>query len=154
MNTIKNLTESFKIKYEAFLIGCDAIEDSGLWNKDALGEMEAFYLNDMCSIIIRLIAADGHITKNEVEYFNQNFGFEFSVDELRETYKLCSDDIGRSFDESFENGISYMRNINEKLADAYKELLALICKIIIESDGVVDPAETAEIKKLLSMCEA
>jgi len=46
-----------------------------------------------------------------------------------------------------------MRKINNKLADAYKELLSLICKIIIESDGVIAEAEVAEVKRLMEMCE-
>ena len=37
-----------------------------------------------------------------------------------------------------------MRSINEKLADMYKELLYLICDIIIESDDVIAPEEIEE----------
>lgn len=150
---MKNNRESFKMKYEAFLVGCDAIEEQGLWNKATLGEMEAFYANDLTSVIVRLIVADGKVTQREVEYLNDAFGFDYSVEELAELYDTCKEDIDRSFDENFENGISYMRKINTKLADAYKELLLLVCEIIIESDGVIAVPEISEVVRLRIMCE-
>ncbi len=149
---MKNI-ESFKVKYEEFITGCDSIEEMGLWDKEELGEMDAFYANDITSIIIRLIASDGKITQKEVDYFNDSFGFEYTLSELADIYDSCKDDIGHSFDENFENGISYMRKINTKLADAYKELLVLVCDIIIESDGIVAVPEIAEINKLKDLCK-
>ncbi len=153
MKNVDMYIESFNLKYELFLNGCDSIEEMQLWDKDLLGEMDAFYSNDISSVIIRLIASDGNITSKEVDYFNETFGFEYTVEELTEIYNSCKDDIGHSFDENFENGITYMRKINAKLADAYKELLALICAIIIESDGIVADEEIAEVKRLKAMCD-
>ena len=145
--------DSFKMKHESFLIGCDSIEEMGLWDKEALGEMDVFYSNDLTSVIIRLIASDGKITQKEVDFLNETFDFEYTLDELIDVYNSCKDDIGHAFDENFENGITYMRKINAKLADAYKELLSLICEIIIESDGVIAESEIAEVKRLKAMCE-
>lgn len=153
MGNINNIIDSFKMKYESFLIGCDSIEEMGLWDKEAHGEMYAFYSNDLASVIIRLIATDGKITQKEVEYLNGTFDFEYTLEELIDVYNACKDDIGQAFDENFENGITYMRKINAKLADAYKELLSLICEIIIESDGVITESEISEVKRLKAMCE-
>lgn len=152
MNKLDMLTEGFKTKYDHFITGCDAIEDTGAWDVEKLGEMDVFYVNDLISIIIRIIAADGNISQKEVEYLNKNFGFEYTVEELTFAYDECKDEISNSFDESFDNGISYMRKINSKLADAYKDLLMHICQIIIESDDIITPAETAEVRKLQEMC--
>lgn len=88
-----------------------------------------------------------------MDFLNATFDFEYSLDELIDIYNSCKDDIGHAFDENFENGITYMRKINAKLADAYKELLSLICEIIIESDGVIAESEIAEVKRLKAMCE-
>ena len=151
MNNLDMYTESFKLKLEKFLLGCDAIEELGLWDKEKNGEMDVFYQNDLVSIIIRLIAADGVISGREVDYLNKNFGFSYSIAELRDVYQNCREEIGHSFDETFENGITLMRSINEKLADAYKELLGLICDIIIESDGVVTETEQEEVKRLKAL---
>lgn len=153
MKNVEMYIDSFKMKHESFLIGCDSIEEMGLWDKEALGEMDVFYSNDLTSVIIRLIATDGKITQKEVDFLNETFDFEYTLDELIGVYNSCKDDIGHAFDENFENGITYMRKINAKLADAYKELLSLICEIIIASDGVIAESEIAEVKRLKSMCE-
>lgn len=153
MKNVEMYIDSFKMKHESFLIGCDSIEEMGLWDKEALGEMDVFYSNDLTSVIIRLIASDGKITQKEVDFLNETFDFEYTLDELIDVYNSCKDDIGHAFDENFENGITYMRKINAKLADAYKELLSLICEIIIESDGVIAESEIAEVKRLKAMCE-
>jgi len=153
MKNVEMYIDSFKMKHELFLIGCDSIEEMGLWDKEALGEMDVFYSNDLTSVIIRLIATDGKITQKEVDFLNETFDFEYTLDELIAVYNSCKDDIGHAFDENFENGITYMRKINAKLADAYKELLSLICEIIIESDGVIAESEIAEVKRLKAMCE-
>lgn len=152
MKNVEMYIDSFKIKYESFLTGCDSIEEMELWDKEALGEMDAFYANDLTSVIIRLIASDGKITHKEVEYLNKTFGFDYSLQELKYVYESSKDSLEHSFDENFENGISYMRKINAKLADAYKELLCLICEIIINSDGVIAQEEVAEVEKLKNMC--
>ena len=129
------------------------MEELGLWDKENLGEMEGYYVNDMVSVIIRLIATDGRITEKEVAYLNETFGFEYTVEELTAVYENCQEDLGHAFDENFENGIARMRRINEKLADAYKALLALICRIIIESDGVVAAVEVIEAMHLQELWE-
>ena len=110
--------------------------------------MDVFYQNELVSVILRLIAADGEISDEETDYLNRNFGFEYSTEELIDIYESCEEEVSHSFDEQFENGITLMRSINEKLADAYKELLSLICNIIIESDEVIAPEEIEEAKKL------
>ena len=153
MKNVEMYIDSFKMKHESFLIGCDSIEEMGLWDKESLGEMDVFYSNDLTSVIIRLIATDGKITQKEVDFLNETFDFEYTLDELIDVYNSCKDDIGHAFDENFENGITYMRKINAKLADAYKELLSLVCEIIIESDGVISVTEFAEVKRLKEMCE-
>lgn len=148
IKNIDKLTEQFKSLYKRFLIGCDSIEEIGQWNKEELGEMDVFYQNDLVSVILMLIATDGEISDKEVEYLNKNFGFDYSVDELSDVYEGCKEEIDSYFDENFKNGISYMRTINAKLADAYKELLGLICDIIVESDNIVSDDETKIINQL------
>lgn len=153
MKNIEQSVENFKFKHELFINGCDSIEEAHQWDVERLGDMDAFYTNDLASIIIRLVAVDGSISQKEVDYTNETFGFSYTLEELTEVYNSCIDDIDQSFDENFHNGISYMRKINSKLADAYKELLCLICDIIIESDGVVTPEEADEVRRLKKLCE-
>ena len=151
MERIDALTEEFRVKYEKFLIGCDAIEEMDRWNKDTLGEMDVFYENDLLSLIIRLVAADGKISAREVEYINKTFGFDYTADSLKEIYENCRDEIGDSFDDVFKNGVLYMKSVNEKLADAYEELLGIVCDIVVESDGVISPEEIIEAKRIRAL---
>ena len=93
MEQLKNYSESFKFKFEKFLTGCDSIEEMGLWNLEENGEMDAYYSADLTSVIIRLIAADGNVTQKEVDYLNDIFGFEYTVEELAAIYDDCAEAI-------------------------------------------------------------
>ncbi len=153
MKNIDVYSEEFKIKHEQFIIGCDSVEEMGLWDKERYGEMDAFYSSDMACIIIRLIASDGRVTEKEVEYLNTNFGFDYSLESLVEVYETSGDAIGGSFNEFFESGVNLLRTVNEKLANAYRELLALACDIIIASDGIVTTAEINELNRVRALFE-
>jgi hypothetical protein len=147
------LTEEFKLKYEKFLIGCDALEELEAWDLEEYGEMDVFFQNEMVCVILRLIAADGEIGEAEAAFLNDYFGFTFTAEELTDVYENCRDQILRPADEGIGNGAAVLRAANEKLADAYAELLALICSIVIECDDRVTPEELEEAKKLKKLFE-
>lgn len=151
MEKLKRYAESFKLKFEKFIIGCDALEEMSLWDKEKNGEMEAFYSADMVSVIMRLTAVDGNIAADEVKYINEVFGFSYTAEELHTIYADCKDAIETVFTDGLENGYTYMKRLNEKLADAYKELILLICDIVIESDGVIAAAEVQMAEKLKAL---
>lgn len=148
MDKLNALSESFKMKYEKFLIGCDSIEEIDLWDKEAYGEMDGFYSNDIVSVIIRLIAADGSFTEKETAYLNDLFGFDYTAEELKGIYDDCGDSIENLFEKDLGEGIANLKKINDKLADIYKDLLLTVCDIVIESDGVIDRAELELAKQL------
>ena len=148
MKQIDLLIEEFKDKYERFLIGCDAVEEMNLWDKDKYGEMDVFYQNDLVGIILRLITIDGKISDKETEYVNESFDFDYSTEELIEIYDNCRDSIGLSFYEQFKIGLTAMQSINEKLAYAYKQILLLICDIIINSDNIITQEEIQEVERI------
>lgn len=152
MDELKKYSEGFKLKFEKFLTGCDAIEEMGLWNLDENGEMDVFYSADLTSIIIRLIAADGNVSQREVDYLNDIFGFDYTVEELGLIYRDCGDAIENIFNQGAKNGLNLMRSINEKLAAAYRELIATVCDIVIKSDGVIDNAEVELAEKIKALC--
>ena len=153
MKRIDALTEEFKTKYEKFIIGCDSLEDVEAWDKEELGEMDVYYENEIISIIVGLIVSDGEIGSKEVEYLNKNFGFEYTAKDIYDIYECCDDEFDDYFDENFENGLSLMRSVNSKLADAYKELLRLICSIILESDGVATDEELEELERMRNLID-
>ena len=141
------------MKHEAFIIGCDSVEELELWDKETFGEMDGFFSNDLISIIIRLIASDGIITQNEVDYLNKTFDMNYSLEELKCIYNDCKENFGDTLDQNFENDIERLKKVNEKLAEAFKELVYLVCEIIIESDGVISATELNEVDKLKQLCK-
>ncbi|MBQ8975084.1 MAG: TerB family tellurite resistance protein [Oscillospiraceae bacterium] len=151
MDKLQKYSEEFKFEYDKFITGCDSIEEMGQWDVEKLGQMDAYYSGDIMSVIIRLVAADGQFTQKEADYVNDIFGFAYTPGELRSIYEDCGDAIDSVFDEGVENGYSRIKGINEKLAAAYKELLTLVCDIIIESDGVIDGAEIAMAQRLKTL---
>ena len=148
MKDLHLLTESFKTKYESFITGCDSIELDEVWDKTEYGEMDVFYENELLSVILSLIIADGKISDEEVKYLNDNFGFSYTVDELKNVYLNCGEEIENYFESNFQAGYEKIKTINGKLAAAYKELFELICQIISESDGVVSEEEKQAIAEL------
>ena len=99
MKKLHEYSEAFKLKYEIFMNGCDAIEDEGLWNKEKYSEMEAFYTNDLVSVVLKLIAADGNFSEKEAGFINDVFGFEYTTEELEEIYENQETDIENILDE-------------------------------------------------------
>lgn len=148
----RKLTESFKLQYERFLTGCDAIEQEGCWNREAYGEMETFYTGDLVSVMLRLIVTDGSVSQREADVLNELFGFDYTATELAEVYEVCAENLGEDFDRLFSVGVDALERINPKLAEAYKELLTLICTMVMESDGLVTATELAEAEKLRKLC--
>ncbi len=153
MRDLTTYAESFKFKYEKFLCGCDSVEEMELWDKDTYGEMDAFYSADLVSVILRLIVADGAISQTEVAYINDIFGFTYTVEELQTIYEDCGEGIEHIYDEGVASGYALMKGINDKLAAAYKELLTLICDIVMASDGVLATSELDMAHKLKALGE-
>ena len=148
MKDLSILTDSFKLKYEKFILGCDSIELDESWDKEANGEMDVFYENEILSVILSLIIADGTIGEAEVRYLNDNFGLSYSVEQLKTVYTALGDEIDAFFERYFKAGYQMLQGIHEKLAAAYKELFELICQIIVESDGRVSEEEKQVIAGL------
>ncbi len=150
MSRLQQLSESFQLKFQKFLNGCDAQEELDRWDQDAFGDMDAYYAADMTSIVLRLTVADGRVTPEEVRYIEEMFGFRYTQQEVWDIYRDCQAGIDTVFDTEAENGYSRILAVNEKLGAAYKELVCLICTIIIESDGILEGREVALAEQVRS----
>lgn len=150
MNKLDSLTDSFVNRLESFMIGCDSQEEIKAWNKEINGEMDAYYLNEFISTVLRLVAADKIINENEVEYINQCFGFDYSLEELQEIYDNCHEEISGSISDRLSDDYKRLQTINNKLAEEFKQLLILMCDVIVESDGVVNDSEKKELELIIN----
>lgn len=145
MDRIEMLTESFKMKYEKFKNDCNDVQ-----NTDA---GEGFYGYDLSTVALRLIAADNIININEVKFYNRLFDFDYTSTELLEIYRGCSDMLlTEAFEPDFESAFTRLKNIDKVLAFDYKELLSMLCEIIISCDGDIDDSEVEEVDKLKELC--
>ncbi len=149
MDRLQILTESFKTKYESFLAGCDSLELDDKWNKAEYGEMDVFYENELLSVALSLIAADGRIGDGEVRFLNESFGFACTEETLRGVFDTLGDEIDGYFDAHFKAGYAMLKGVNGKLAAAYKELFGLLCEIISASDGVIGDEEKEKLALLV-----
>lgn len=133
--------------WTSFLDACDEQEIVS-WDKDELGEMDAYYANEALSVAIHLIASDGVFGDDEVECLNAIFDYDYSVESLEETYENVDVYIDAMFDEELDDGILLLRGYNDDLADAYQDMLCEICDAIIESDGDISKREREEAREL------
>ena len=147
MKKIDTLTDTFKMRLDAFIIGCDSLEEIEKWDIDTYGDLDVYCLNEFISTILRLIMSDKEISEKEVDYLNENFGFSYNVDSLRDVYENCEEVFsGSAFHERIREDIELLSAVNTELAEEFKELLRLICRIIAASDELFTEEEQSELQ--------
>lgn len=142
------MDNNFKERWEQFLIKCDEIGKESAWDEEELGVMYAYYDADLMNVVLYLVASDGEIQEKEVEFINDTFGFDYDMEKLQEVYGVCGESLVSHFDETLEKDIALMKGIDEGLCSEYKELLAMVCGMVIESDGIVTETEKDKAKEL------
>ena len=99
--------------------------------------------------LIRLVTADGKIDEEELAFLNDALGFDYKAEELEELYKNDGDRIDAYFETELDDSLAMIKGINEKLAESFKNLLVMVGKIVVESDGVVTEEEKGAAQKLI-----
>lgn len=145
MTNIPKLCEKFKANYEFFLTGCDSMRRSGAWDRDENGDMDTYYSEDLVSVIIRLVAADGDVTEDEAAFMEDSFGMEYTPEELSDFYEACAYELDEENDAIFADTLATLNTLNPRLAEAYKFLVSTACEIILDSD--IKPEEDLNIVK-------
>ena len=151
---MKNLAahvDTFRTEFADFLNHCRALAASGVWNTEEYGDIEAFYTNDLASVMIRLSASDGEFSESEAHSLNGMFAYSYTAEEYSGLYESCRDRFDRYFDENFLSGYAYLQSADATLAEEYRGLLASVCSIIMESDNRVSPEEIAVINRFRTM---
>ena len=154
MERLQVYMDGFRLNYEQFLVGCDALEQEGLWPVEELGEMDVYFANDLACIIIRLIAADGKFSDDEVAFLNESLGFNYRIEELQAVYAECGDKIAALFENELDESISKLKSVNPHLADTYKQMIIMLAHIVVESDGVVTESEKTVANQLLEVIQS
>ncbi|MBQ8927237.1 MAG: TerB family tellurite resistance protein [Oscillospiraceae bacterium] len=154
MKELDREAESFRLHYEKFLIGCEAVAEEG-WDTEVLGEMGDYYTGMLLRIILRTVEADGWVSDQETRYVNDLFGFTYTNEELESVYESTANLLHSSeFDDELIGAIAMLESRGEKLCEAYRALIAQICTLIARSDGFFTEEEKAEIAKIQELIGA
>ena len=141
----------FRLNYEKFLTACDAQELEGKWDVEKNGEMDAWFANDLICAVVRLIAADGEVSTEEVEYLNEALGFSYTEEELREVFRDSGDRIEYMFEREIPGSIEQLRQLEPGLAELYRTMMLQICDLIVVSDGKIADEERRAAERLRNM---
>lgn len=154
MRNIQELSESFQLKFERFLIGCDAVQAEGGWSTENLGEMGVYYTRELLTMILRIVSADGWVSQREADYLNKFFGFTYTAQELEQVCDGLEEPLhSHSAEKTIHDSVKLLHSMNPKLAHAFRELMALACDIISLGDGIVTDEEREEIERLRKLAE-
>ena len=145
---IDDYSDGFRLKYEQFVNSCDAAEAEGLWDEEEYGEMEGYFFSILMGVLLHLIKADGEAAEGEVDYLNRNFGFSYTVGEIRELFDGMGSEIDRNYLDNAKAGLKLLQEMGGDIAQEYLELMSLICNIITVSDCEADEAELEELRGL------
>lgn len=152
MNKLNTYIESYKIKLEKLIISCDGLEEDDIWDLEEYGEMDSYLINELMSVVLPLIAVDGKVTEEEVEYVNRIFGTEYSLLELN---IICMDVEGISYediDERIRETSTLLKRINTELEESYRDMYVALCELIEVSDfelGVEEEDFLAALKETM-----
>ena len=150
MNDTKDILDGFKLSYEKFMTTCDALEAQGRWPLDELGEMEAWFTNDMFCLIAALSAADGTMHAKEALYLNDALDFQYSPEELVTLYEDLGPQIETFLEKGLLESLAMLTRIDSNLAAEYRTMLTTIAKFVIECDGITLESEIKAAEKLLN----
>lgn len=153
MKNLESMAYEFRFKFEKFMLGCESAQEIEHWNIERFGEMDAFYSNELTILVLKLVVSDGQVSHKEVEFINNLFGFDYSVEKLVELCSLSHEEVSYYVDEELDNGMALLQRINKKLASFYRDLMLLLCEIIIACDGDINVAELTEAKKLRAILD-
>ena len=137
-------------RYGEFIEKCDRCEESRQWDVEQYGQMEMYLSNELTCILLRISAADGNISDEEVELFNAICGTSYSLEGLKAVYDEMGDTI-RSY--SVEGFIKDLAELKEKFTELMVEYAVIVCDscaLLCACDGVVSDEEQQEAKIILT----
>lgn len=138
----------FTKDYEAFLIACGDLEDSGRWNASELGPAAAYFEADAFGAILQVMSADGVFERAEAEVLNAMFGTQYTPRELSGMYHSLNPTLRAYLNEESDDAITLLAGIDADLAESYRNLLLEACRIVSLSDGVAEKSERMLIAQL------
>lgn len=138
----------FRKDYEAFLLACNELEESGRWNTAELGPASIYFESDAFGAILQVMSADGVFERSETEVVNAIFDTNYKARELSGMYHASEPTLQAYLNEDSDDALTLLSGIDAKLAESYRNLLLEACRIVSLSDGVAEKGERMLIAQL------
>jgi uncharacterized tellurite resistance protein B-like protein len=138
----------FRKDYEAFLVACNELEESGRWNTAEFGPAAAYFESDAFGAILQVMSADGVFERSEAEVLNAIFDTNYKARDLSRMYHSTEPTLQAYLDEDADDALTLLNGIDSKLAESYRKLLLEACRIVSLSDGVAEKSERMLIAQL------
>ncbi len=152
MNTQAEIAlADFKKDYEAFLLSCNELEESGRWDVDELGPAAAYFEADVFAATMQVMSADGVFELPEAEVVNAMFDTQYSPRQLSNMQRSLSPALKAYLSEDSDDALTLLKGIDSDLAETYRKLLLEACRIVSLSDGVAEKNERMLIAQLREM---
>ena len=149
MSQLDMSAETFQIKFEQFLIGCEEIEQGDIWNLEEYGEMQDYYAGLIVSMILRIVTSEGWISDEDIEYLNLLFGFSYDGGELEQVFEGCRDMVtSPEFETDLKKSALLLRQISTERYHEFHELVGLIGEIFANSEGFISESQKNEMLHL------
>ena len=138
----------FKKDYEAFLVACNDLEESGRWDAGELGPAAAYFEADAFGAILQVMSADGVFEHAEAEVLNAMFDTQYSPRQLSDMYHSLKPTLRAYLNEESDDALTLLKGLDADLAETYRNLLLEACRIVSLSDGVAEKGERMLIAQL------
>ena len=141
----------FKKDYEAFLVACSNLEESGRWDVSKLGPAAAYFEADAFAATMQIMSADGVFERPEAEVLNAMFDTEYTPRQLSDMHHSLGPTLKAYLSEDSDDAITLLKGIDADLSESYRKLLLEACRIVSLSDGVAEKSERVLIAQLQEM---
>ena len=151
---IQELANQFTFKYYKFIEKCNELEETGKWNLEENGEMEAYFTNHLSCAAVKMIMEDKKVDWREKRALWEMFSFKFSESEGNDSFLELAEHVESLGDDDWfcdwlQEDVELLTSVDTSLAKDYKELLSLCCTITIKSDEATKAVEKCFAKKVL-----
>lgn len=134
---MERLIASFVVRKELFFIGCESVDEQGLWDQETRGDMRLYFENALVSAILRIMASDERFSKSETGFLADTFEIRYTAEELMELYQSIDfEESAEQFVRKLAADAELLRGKAEGLEEAFRELVILVCRIIGQMDGI------------------
>ncbi|MDO4796883.1 MAG: TerB family tellurite resistance protein [Coriobacteriales bacterium] len=139
---------NFEKDFDEFLIACNELEESGVWNASEMGPAAAYFQADVFGAILQVMRADGVFERPEAEVLNAMFGTSYTPRQLSELYHSIDPVLRSYLNEDADDALTMLKDLDPELADSYRNLLLEACRIVSLADGVAEKSERMLIAAL------